>query len=114
METGYFWHLDLAINSNKNLTIHCIAYDLTNSLAKFGVDIYFPLRFIAVGSKYIFNVYLLFHGNHALCHASTKVGVCSMLGTRFVPSFNVIGQILFKLKPEDCFGKFKVNYHLCL
>lgn len=43
METGYFQHSDSAINSNKNSTIHCIAFDLTNSITKFGVDIYFSL-----------------------------------------------------------------------
>jgi hypothetical protein len=43
METGYFQRSDLAINSNKIPTIHCTAFDITNSLTKFGVNIYFSL-----------------------------------------------------------------------
>jgi hypothetical protein len=35
-----------------------------------------------------------------------------MIGTSFVPSFNVIGQIFLKIEPEECFSKLRVNYHL--
>ena len=51
MATGYFQRSDSAVNSNKIPTIHCTAFDLTNSLTKFGVDIYFSLLDITVDSQ---------------------------------------------------------------
>ena len=51
METGYFQRSDSTVYSNKIPTISCTAFDLTNSLTKFGVDIYFSLLDITVDSE---------------------------------------------------------------
>ena len=52
------------------------------------------------------------HSNQGPCCVSDKLNICNMIDTSFVPSFNVIGQIFSKIEPEECFTKFRVNYHL--
>jgi hypothetical protein len=72
----------------------------------------FPFELLLLRVSPLFRFIRCRHGNQGPCCASTKLNLCDMIGTSFVPSFNVIGQIFLKIEPEECFSKLRVNYHL--
>lgn len=45
-----------------------------------------------------------FHGNQGPSCGSTKLNICGMPCTNFVPSFNVVGLIFLKIEPKKCFS----------
>ena len=69
----------------------------------------FPFELLLLGVSPLFRFICCRHGNQGPCCASTKLNICDMIGTSFVPSFNVIGQIFLKIEPEECFSKLRVN-----